>query len=64
MDELDFQVGQAVVKNSGDYIFEGIVVSRFIKKSGAIRYVVEDSRGLLLIMSAKQLKPRESNEPT
>lgn len=58
MDDINFQVGDKVMKDSGDYVFEGIVIAVFAKKSGAIRYVVEDSRGLLLIMSTKQLKPQ------
>lgn len=54
VNESDFQVGKRVVKSSGDYTFEGTIVAKFPKRSGAIRYVIEDDRGLLLIMSAKQ----------
>lgn len=36
-----FAVGQAVVKDGGDYTFQGIVVSFARKRSGQIRYLVE-----------------------
>ena len=42
-------VGSIVVKQGGDYTFRGTVVAVFTKLSGAVRYVVEDERGLLLI---------------
>lgn len=61
MPERDFAVGDRVIKQSGDYTYEGTVVARFTKRSGAIRYVVEDDRGLLMIMVAKQLEPERSN---
>lgn len=48
-------VGTKVRKETGDYVYEGIVVSRFTKQSGKLRYVVEDSRGLLFIFSHDQL---------
>lgn len=60
--EPEFDVGAAVTKRSGDYVFEGVVVARFMKRSGSIRYVVEDVRGLLLIMNAKQLAAVEIEE--
>jgi len=50
-----FLIGDHVVKPSGDYTFEGWVVSVFEKRSGTVRYVVEDSRGLLFIFNARQL---------
>jgi len=49
-------IGDRVRKDSGDYIFEGIIVSRFAKLSGKVRIVVEDWRGLLFIFNEKQLK--------
>lgn len=49
------QVGQRVTKAGGDYTFEGVIVSVFTKNSGAERVVVEDNRGLLLIMNESQL---------
>lgn len=49
-------VGHKVEKTGGDYTFVGIVVARFEKLSGMIRYVVEDDRGILHIYSAKNLR--------
>jgi hypothetical protein len=50
-----FNIGDAVEKTAGDYVFEGIVAGIIYKLSGVIRYVVEDSRGLLMIMNEKQI---------
>jgi hypothetical protein len=52
----EFNVGARVKKSSGDYTFEGEVRAIVCKRSGEVRYVVEDDRGLLMIMSAKQLE--------
>jgi hypothetical protein len=52
----EFYVGDKVSKVGGDYQFEGHVVCKFAKRSGAVRYVVEDDRGVLHIYSAKNLK--------
>lgn len=49
------KIGDLVTKIGGDYSFTGIVVSRFEKLSGHIRFVVEDSRGLLFIFSESNL---------
>lgn len=48
-------VGKFVVKDSGDYLFAGEIRSVFTKKSGAVRYVVEDVRGVCMIMNARQI---------
>ena len=53
------RVGDRVIKNSGDYTFEGEVVAVVHKRSGDVRYVVEDDRGLLMIMSLGQLASYE-----
>lgn len=50
-----FNRGDRVCKTKGDYVFEGVVVARFEKRSGFLRYVVEDDRGLLFIFSQGQL---------
>lgn len=50
-----FKVGERVKKINGDYTFEGEIVSAFKKKSGQIRYVVEDDRGILHIFSPNNL---------
>jgi hypothetical protein len=53
-------VGLKVKKISGDYSFKGTIVSCFQKQSGVWRVVVEDDRGLLLIMNpATQLEVQE-----
>jgi hypothetical protein len=49
------QIGDIVVKTTGDYIFMGEVCCEVIKRSGEVRYVVEDSRGLLMIMASHVL---------
>lgn len=54
--ETEYRVGQQVYKTGGDYRFSGTVVSVCKKLSGAIRYVVEDDRGILHIFSGSQLK--------
>lgn len=55
----DFTVGAMVHKIGGDYTFEGWIVAAFMKRSGAMRYVVEDDRGILHVYSAKNLKLTE-----
>jgi len=51
-----FAEGDFVRKEGGDFSFEGHVVSVVRKKrSGEIRYVVEDDRGLLFIFRGEQL---------
>ena len=54
-----FTIGQKVSKTGGDYRFDGRVVAKFFKLSGALRYVVEDDRGVLHVYSHKNLAPRE-----
>jgi hypothetical protein len=50
-----YWLGDEVEKTGGDYTFHGEVVAVFAKRSGAIRYVVEDAQGLLHIFSDKNL---------
>lgn len=50
------RVGDRVIKDSGDYVFEGEVRSVFTKRSGVARIAVEDDRGLLLILNEKQVE--------
>jgi hypothetical protein len=54
-----FNIGDPVVKTGGDYRFEGEVVALFIKRSGQVRCVVEDDRGVLHIFSPKQLTSKD-----
>lgn len=49
-------IGDKIKKMGGDYNYEGTIISIFQKLSGATRVVVEDTRGLLLIMNEKQLE--------
>lgn len=51
-----FAMGDRVVKDAGDYVFEGVIISVFHKRSGAVRFVVEDDRGLCFIFNAAQLR--------
>lgn len=61
-EEPFFDVGAKVEKVGGDYTFIGVVVSRFRKLAGHIRYVVEDDRGVLHVYSGKNL--RAAKDPT
>ena len=49
------EVGDIVQKIRGDYIFKGVIVSKFEKTSGVVRFVVENSDGILHIFSEKNL---------
>jgi len=51
-----FFIGDHVRKIGGDYTFAGIIVASFRKLSGALRFVVEDDRGILHIFSAHNLE--------
>lgn len=60
-EDKDLEIGQLVEKVGGDYQFEGHIVAKFAKLSGAIRYVVEDDRGVLHVYSAKILRKVEKS---
>lgn len=47
-------VGRRVSKRGGDYEFDGEIRAVIPKRSGEVRYAVEDDRGLLLIMNRRQ----------
>lgn len=51
----DFGIGDDVEKLGGDYVFRGTVQSVLRKRSGVIRYVVEDDRGILHVFNGRQL---------
>lgn len=54
---LVFSTGDKVRKIGGDYQFEGWIVAKFQKRvSLAVRFVVEDDRGVLHIYSQKNLE--------
>lgn len=63
-DESIYGVGDHVHKDTGEYSFEGHVVSRFYKRdSFTVRYVVQDDRGICMIMSHVQLKLVHPSKP-
>lgn len=54
------KVGDKVVKDTGDYTYEGTIVAVFNKLDGAQRYVVEhDELGILFIFNEEQIHLRE-----
>lgn len=63
-----FPIGERVLKEHGDYTFEGEVVAVFLKRqplpsSPPIRrYVVEDDRGLLFIFNEGSLRVKLEHE--
>ena len=58
MNEL--QVGDLVSKIQGDYRFDGWVRAVLTKRSGEVRIVVEDDRGVLFIARPDQYRRRET----
>jgi hypothetical protein len=58
-EDSELEIGQLVEKVGGDYQFVGNIVAKFSKLSGAVRYVVEDDRGVLHVYSAKILRIKE-----
>lgn len=50
------KVGDEVKKVGEDYTYEGIIAGIVHKRSGQIRYVVEDDRGMLFIFNEKSLE--------
>lgn len=57
-----FNEGDHAVKSDGDYVFAGIVVACFRKRSGSPRYVVENDDGVLMIMNGLQIKSPSEGE--
>lgn len=55
-----FKLGDKVDRKESDYHFPGTIVAVFNKLSGTERFVVEDDRGILFIMSEKNLKYRDT----
>jgi len=53
------EIGSRVEKVTGDYRFHGVVVARFQKLDGKVRFVVENEDGILHIFSEKNLKVRD-----
>lgn len=50
-------VGDQIIKMSGDYVFAGTIVSVFAKRNKvALRYVIENDDGMLMIMNASQFE--------
>jgi hypothetical protein len=52
---MQFEVGDKVIKEGGDYTFNGVVVAAFHKLSGVERFAVENKEGLVHIFNGKQL---------
>jgi len=53
-----------VTVSGGDYTYAGTLAGLVFKRSGAIRYVVEDDNGRLFIHNARQLGKAEGWMPT
>jgi hypothetical protein len=53
---MKFKIADWVKKTTGDYRYEGEVVCVFCKRSGAVRYVVENDDGMLFIFNEAQLE--------
>ena len=56
-EQTRFVVGEHVRTRGVVSRFAGEVVAVFRKRSGAVRYIVEDERGVLLMFSALHLEP-------
>ena len=56
--KVAFEYGSKVKKVGGDYSYDGVVAGIILKKSGEIRYVVEDDRGMLFIFKDTSLVDR------
>lgn len=54
-DEMQFALGDEIVKTGGDYRFSGVIVSIFRKRDGPVRVVAENSDGLLFIFNPAQI---------
>ena len=66
MIDSEVEVGLFVQKVSGDYYFEGTIVSVFKKNSGKVRVVVENHGGILHIFNPSQIAkydPKRLTEP-
>jgi hypothetical protein len=57
-----FNEGDFVIKDTGDYLFDGIVMCRFRKRSGTPRYVVENEAGIVHVFNHTQLKLNNKDE--
>lgn len=49
------KVGDYVRKRTGEYDFDGIIMAEWTTRKGNVRYIVEDDRGLSLIMNERQI---------
>jgi hypothetical protein len=54
-DKQLFERGDYVRKIGGDYSYEGWVLVAYQKRSGVWRYVIEDKRGLNMIVNGRQI---------
>lgn len=53
--KTNFQHGDLVEKNSGDYRYHGHIVGIIEKLNGNVRIVVENADGMLFIFNPSQL---------
>ena len=51
----ELKVGDTVEKTGGDYTYKGDIVGVIHKKSGVLRFVVENDDGMLFIFNPTQL---------
>lgn len=59
-----FHDGDHVVKDNGDYVFRGVVLAAFRKRSGSPRYAVENEDGLIHIFNHSQLRLADAEKVT
>lgn len=52
-------IDDVVEKTGGDYYYRGTVCGIITKRSGEVRFVVEDDRGMLFIFNRGQLRKCE-----
>lgn len=61
--DLEFEVGNYVAKRTGEAIYEGWVVSKYLTRRGKLRYVVEiNPQGFQMIASPGFLTKANENE--
>lgn len=56
-----YWIGQPFQKIGGDYRFSGVIVARFRKENGLIRYVGENEDGLLFIFNEDAISPTKKD---
>jgi len=54
---MKYKIGTHFEKQGGDYRFTGVIVAAFTKLNGTVRYVGENSVGLLFIFNESAIVP-------